>query len=111
MSTLNKLLRERATLDVEQSMLEGKILQAKRRQFIKCDYCGKQNKIGNTILIQTHWYTEPYSCTAGDYWSKGECLFECNKCGGITRMYQDNRKKFVEENRYAFKKINDIYDR
>lgn len=68
--------------------------------------CKRLSKISNIIYIQTHWYTEPYSCAGGDYWNEGEGQFNCPKCGVLNRLYE---RPEVEKMKYIFKEIKKTY--
>ena len=75
-------------------------------------YCGKKTQIRNVILIQTYWYTHPYGCTGGDYWSEGELQFDCPKCGKRNRIgvCNDDEKEKWEALKHLFKKIVTSHD-
>lgn len=68
--------------------------------------CQRLSKIIKVDYVQTHWYTEPYSCTGGDYWNLGEGRFICPKCGAVNRLYE---RPLVERMKQSFKQIVDQY--
>jgi hypothetical protein len=69
--------------------------------------CGAQFPVETLEYIQTHWYTSPYSCTGGDYWSQGEGQFICPKCGSLNRLYE---RPEVESLKESFASVKDTYD-
>jgi hypothetical protein len=70
------------------------------------DGCKRLSKISKIGYIQTHWYTAPYSCAAGDYWNAGEGRFNCPKCGVLNRLYE---RPAVEKMIDKFKNIINTY--
>lgn len=53
---------------------------------IACASCGNLSKIRNIDLIDVESYTEPYSCTGGDYWSHDEYNYICCFCNVRNRF-------------------------
>lgn len=72
------------------------------------DGCGASLRVSDLTYLQTHWYTEPYSCTGGDYWNQGEGQFICPKCGAKNRLYERSE---VEKLKKYFKAVENKYDR
>ncbi len=72
------------------------------------DGCGAMLCIGDLEYIQTHWYTEPYSCTGGDYWNAGEGQFVCPKCLKLNRLYE---RPDVVDMKQFFGSVRDTYER
>lgn len=72
------------------------------------DGCGALLPVKNLTYIQTHWYTEPYSCNGGDYWNEGEGQFACPECGAINRLYE--RPEVVKLKSY-FKDVKNVHSR
>lgn len=68
--------------------------------------CGSAFKVKDIVLIQTHWYEPPYSCSGGDAWYRGERQFECPSCGLRNRLY--NRPD-VDKLKGLFKETIDEY--
>src|SRR4051794_16353658 len=61
--------------------LNKRLDEAQSRKRLTCGFCGKRHQVSKLTLIQTHFYIEPYSCTGGDYWKRGEKQYECPSCG------------------------------
>nr|MBA4405265.1 hypothetical protein [Nanoarchaeum sp.] len=93
---------------------------------IECVACKTSHKIAGLTAIQTHWYTPPESCTAGDYWSEGELQFICPKTGVVNRLMFDNydvpwdkrrdydndpAEQFKRNYKHLFQHVKDSYDR
>lgn len=53
----------------------------------KCAACLALTPISEMEYIQTHLYTAPRGCTGGDYWSRGEGMIPCPKCGVENRTH------------------------
>jgi hypothetical protein len=71
-------------------------------------HCGTMLPVKDLTYIQTHWYTEPYGCTGGDYWNQGEGQFTCPVCGALNRLYE---RPDVVALKSFFKTVVDVYDR
>lgn len=69
--------------------------------------CGAYTSIKDLVYIQTHWYTPPYGCTGGDYWSQGEGKWICPECQHVNRLYETPE---IEERYHHFKEIKKVYD-
>ena len=70
--------------------------------------CGAMLPVSSLEYIQTHWYTEPYSCSGGDYWNMGEGQFICTACGTKNSLYE---RPAVEALKCKFKNVKDDYTR
>lgn len=68
--------------------------------------CGALHAVRDVTYIQTHWYTGPYGCSGGDYWSRGEGQFMCPDCGHRNRLY---RSPSIEQMKHHFRAIEEIY--
>ena len=68
--------------------------------------CGHLFPVKVLTYIQTHWYTEPYGCTGGDYWNSGEGQFICPNCGHKNRLYASPE---VTALKHVFKAVEDVY--
>lgn len=96
---------ERAKTTVERAAAE--LLDHKQKNMrLKCtaDACGSNKGCGaefapiEATYVRTHWYTQPYSCTEGDYWNVGDGEVICPKCGAWTRLYrlpEFNKKEYL----------------
>lgn len=52
--------------------------KARSNLTIKCN-CGGYHKIRALKIIQHYYYTEPYGCSGGDFWSESNISFLCPK--------------------------------
>ena len=97
-----------------------------QKRKIKCKSCDNMHEIGSLEVIQTHWYTEPYGCTSGDYWSAGELQFICPDTKVRNRLLffnydviydkrhdydYDPDAQFKRMYKHLFKKVIDTYDK
>lgn len=57
---------------------------------LPCARCKTEHKIADLTAVQTYWYTSPYGCTEGDYWTAGELQVLCPDCGAYNRLLFDN---------------------
>jgi hypothetical protein len=87
-TALRKIDAERAKLERRLEKLDDDRLAAigARRWRCRAAGCGRTSKLSSVILVQTHWYVEPYSCSGGDYWRSGERNLVCPKCSVRHRM-------------------------
>jgi len=96
----------------EKQLKELKAERKKRTRapFVQCignchgEGCGRKTRVDKLVYIQTYWYTEPFSCSAGDFWTEGEAKFVCPKCLHLNREFSrhdevlsKHRKHFGEE--------------
>lgn len=121
---MSKTLAEIKALDIRRKELVAQLKLERSRKKILCS-CKKMHAIKDLVVIQTHWYTEPYGCTGGDYWSEGELQFLCPETEVRNRIlfmskynsnvrYEDRQKReeaFRREYRDLFKKVEKEYDR
>jgi hypothetical protein len=113
---MSGLRLEIATLKWKLADLERQERSLKQEATVKClgwtvgvaRHCGTMLPIKNLAYIQTHWYTEPYGCTGGDYWNQGEGQFTCPVCGELNRLYE---RPDVVALKGFFKTVVDVYDR
>lgn len=107
-----QVLKDIEQLKARRAELEKELHEATGRVFVKCEDnnygkgCGRKSRLRNLTYIATHWYTEPYGCTGGDYWSEGEGQFDCPHCGHRNRLY--NRKE-VQALKHHFKAVVDSH--
>ncbi len=109
----------------EENRIREKINKRNKRRTIRCS-CGHPHKIGDLKVIQTHWYTEPFGCTEGDYWSEGELQFVCPETSIVNRLLFDNpevpydkrrdycnnpEEQFKRQYKHLFKEVVDSYDK
>jgi len=87
---MHKLIQEIRRQEQITSDLQDKLEEAKAKLSIKCESCKKFHRIKDLVVIQTHWYTSPYGCTGGDYWSQGELHFICPVTKVRNRIMFDN---------------------
>lgn len=93
--------------------IQSKITKHKRNTLVQCtnnNYgagCGMGHKIKDLEYLQTHWYEEPFGCTGGDNWHKGEGQFECPHCGHLNRLYE---RPEIESLSHLFKSMKDQQD-
>lgn len=84
---LDKLEKEK----IKYNKLVSQVEKAKEQIKITCTSdvygkgCGHQQRIGDTIYIQTEY--REYNCGVGYQWYNGEGQFKCNKCGKLVRLY------------------------
>lgn len=83
----------------EETRILQKIDERNKKKTIKCSGCDEFHQIGTLKAIQTHWYTQPFGCTGGDYWNIGELQFVCPETGIINRLLFDNYDVPWEERR------------
>jgi len=100
--------REIKKLSGKMSKLKGELKNAKSRSMIKCNNCNKRTQVSKLVYLQTHWYEEPYSCTAGDRWHEGEGQFICSKCGVKNRLI--NRREKITDLKDYFSKVENVYE-
>jgi hypothetical protein len=72
------------------------------------DGCKRWLDVKTLVYIQTHWYTEPFSCNGGDYWNQGEGQFMCPKCGAKNRLFERPQVAALSS---FFKETKEVYDR
>jgi hypothetical protein len=77
---------------------------------IKCGKCGSSHRIKDLDLVQTHWYTEPYGCTGGDYWSEGECQVICPDCNTRNRLNFNCKKLQSSDYTSLFRNVFSFYE-
>ena len=96
-----------------------------RASTIQCTKCKRRSQLCLWVFIQDHWYTQPHSCTEGDYWtpSKPEtCHMVCPRCEAENYIYNHPQKEkilrliaLVEENSLdmesVFKEITERHTR
>ena len=112
----NAQIRESvAKVDVKISKLNQQIafLQEQKKDMlaqirIDCPVCAVPFPIMESEYIQTHWYTEPYGCTGGDYWSEGEGNCVCPNCESRLRLYKTPE---LEKLKYQFKSVRNVHER
>ncbi len=56
------------------------ITKQKAEALFRCAMCGETTPVAIMEYIQTHWYTTPYGCSSGDYWTPGEGMVACPAC-------------------------------
>jgi len=106
MSQAKLIEKEISALSAKIKVLSRRRDRAIKNTFFRCHVCNKRTKIGRLVYIQAHWYTEPYSCTAGDYWTSGEGQVECPKCGNVNGL---NSRPDVVAKKHFFKKVVKTY--
>lgn len=89
---MNKRSLEKQERDLkkELAVVRAELVKAYKRARVRCAAprgCGKLVPVSKLTYIQTHWYTRPYGCTGGDYWTPGEGRFVCPRCGTENRLY------------------------
>lgn len=108
MSRRRQLEKRLAELNREKAEIAARLSDIDRKQLVRCENncygrgCGKRSRIENLVYIQTYWYEEPYSCTAGDMWHQGEGQFDCLKCGHRNRLYD---RPHIQSLKHLFKKV------
>ncbi len=98
----------------ELAELRALLNEAHSRRKLRCGHgesghgrgCGRLLPVATLTYYQTHWYTHPYGCTGGNYWTPGEGKFECPHCGAENRSC--NRPEIVELKRF-FKAVVKVY--
>lgn len=63
--------------------------EAQRRNKMLVCGCGRRHALKSCVLIRTHWYVRPFSCSGGDYWLPGEWHIVCPHTGVRNRMLFD----------------------
>lgn len=125
---MSKLLERRAVLEAEIEKINTRLDKLKGHKTLKC-FCGKKHKIQDLTLLVDYWYTEPYSCTGGDYYNEGEKAFVCPDNLDVKNRLFDNDweykvtydkrsefqnniiKQFMREYQHKFKEQIDVYDK
>ena len=107
MSELQKIRKQKEKLLAQLDTLKTEEQRCLSRKLIQCGYCKKKTQINKLIYLQHYWYTKPYGCTGGDYWSQGEGGFICFKCNEHNRSYWLPE---IKELKYNFKRVCDVYD-
>ncbi len=106
-ASLRRIEQERARLERRLEKLGDERIAALREKRWKCRAagCGRTSKLSSVVLIQTHWYTAPFSCSGGDYWNAGERNLVCPKCSVRHRMIEtDPRPENFYDLSYAKRK-------
>ena len=80
-----KLEKQLVLLRKKEKEILNKIKENTSRMKFLCG-CRKMHSIKDCEAIQTHWYTEPYSCAGGDYWNIGEVHILCPDKGKRNRI-------------------------
>lgn len=97
------ILEQRAT--AEKSAKAETIVQC-TTQVATGKGCKAWHAIKDLTYIQTHWYTEPHSCTGDDYWNEGEGQWICPTCGHRNRLYATPE---VEAMKWRFAGVEKVY--
>lgn len=108
MRTEKELVRALEIKAIEAAAVKEELYEVRSRKLLKCSHCNRRTRVCDLVLIQRYWYEEPYGCTGGDRWHKGELQYECPKCGKRNRSY--NRPEIEELRRY-FKETVDEHKR
>ena len=124
---MSKLLARKAELLAEVDKIDITLEKLKGNRTLLCG-CGKKHKIKELTLMRDHWYVEPYSCSAGDYYNEGEKSFLCLDDPSVRNRIFDNNWKykvsysnrdklcndiieqFMREYRSNFKELIEVYD-
>jgi hypothetical protein len=83
--------------------LRGKLKEAQANKLFRCVACKGIHKIKTCVAVQTHWYTEPYGCTGGDYWNMGELWIICPKTEVANRvLFNDHDVDYEKRKHYEW---------
>jgi hypothetical protein len=103
MSRIKQIDKQLSALGAAKQVLIDERVELMGKTLLECWKCHKKTQVGLLTYIQTRYYTEPYGCTGGDYWSDGEGQYICPKCGELNRPIWNN-PRIIELKRY-FKEI------
>ena len=95
MNVLDRIAREKQTLNNRLSELRKQKLAALRRTFLKCRACKKTSRLSNWVFLQTVWWVPPHGCTEGGYWRDEDvdtCFVGCPNCQANIYIYNDPQK-------------------
>lgn len=88
--------------------LRSELPKAVKGSTIQCAKCNVESKIGETVYIYPHPYSnEPYS--EGNYPYDKEGAFICNNCGITNRFFEKDNKDLIFK-KYFFKNVINDYD-
>ena len=92
--------KEIADLDSLRGRLQQELLEAAKRQTVRCGWCKGVNKIKDIALTQRTQYHEPEGCSGGDYTTaRDDYSFECSKCQETCRFYSSCESSYNESRR------------
>lgn len=75
----DKLQKKLKELYAETTSINERMREIESSRMLACTWCKKKSAVRNWGKRRRHWYVEPYSCTAGDYWTFSEEVV-CPKC-------------------------------
>jgi len=73
-------------LDLQKDKINKQIEKRNAQRKLPCYSCNGKHKICELEAIQTYYYTEPYSCTGGDFVTRSDLHFVCPITGDRNRM-------------------------
>lgn len=111
MNAIARLDSQIAELQSNIETLENKKIKLRKNQSFKCG-CGVSHQFKNCVVVRTHWYVQPYSCSGGDYWNEGKFHIICPDTGNHNRMLFDTydvewseRKKYENDPEEQFRRL------
>lgn len=112
--TVREINKRLDAINAEASALQKALDEKMRNSILRCVWCGKGKRVSDLTLLQTHWYVQPYSCTGGDYWKRGEVQYKCPSCGELNRGLRETwhgcNARILDLQRY-FGDEKDVYDK
>lgn len=77
-------------LEHQKAQIEKRLATARGRKFWVCPGCQQRTQVRLLDLVVRLYYVEPFSCTGGDYWTRGDkptFYVTCPKCDKEMRLY------------------------
>ena len=112
-STVRELetIIEKTEKDYKEELTELKELRISviKSTNFTCSKCGTDQKLCKYTVLQSYKYEEPFSCTGGDRWHRGEAALICPNCSILLRTYQRQKDFYLPEN-YFNTDYYDIYE-